>query len=379
MMALKGIKVIEMSGLAPGPLCGTILADFGATVTIVDKMVPNPFEVMSNGKRRLSVNLKKKEGIDVVRKLCNSSDVLIDTFRPGVMDKLGLGPTILLKENPRLVYARLTGYGQNSFYKNKAGHDINYVGMSGILSLLSKNKQPPSPPLNLLSDFAGGGTLCALGIITALFERTKSGKGQVIDLSMTEGAAYVGTWLFKSRNLPIWSNEPGTGALDGGLNAYGAYKTKDGKFMAVGALEPQFYSALLEGLKLSEDEYPQTLNDDTIKRKFEEVFLSKTQEEWCQIFDKLDACVTPVLDIGSVDNHKYRASDESFFRDCNDLVIPEPAPKLSRSPGISSSKKSPPNPGQHTMEILKELGYTKIDIETLLKNESVFAATKSNL
>ncbi|XP_075992512.1 alpha-methylacyl-CoA racemase isoform X2 [Anticarsia gemmatalis] len=377
-MALKGIKVVEMMGLAPGPLCGTILADFGATVTVVQKMEPNPFDVMSNGKRMISVNLKSKEGVDVVKNLCASSDVLIDTFRPGVMEKLGLGPEILMKKNSRLVYARLTGYGQSGFYRNKAGHDINYVAMSGILSMLSKDKQPPQPPVNLLSDFAGGGVLCALGIILALFERTSSGKGQIVDSSMTEGAAYVGTWLFKSKKLPIWSGEPGTNAIDGGLACYTTYKTKDGKFMAVGALEPQFYTNFLKGLELSEDEYPQMGDTDSCKTKFQEIFLSKTQEEWCNIFDKIDACVTPVLDMDLVDKHKYRASDESFYRNEN-LVIPEPAPKLSRTPGVSTGNKSSPAPGQHTIEVLKEIGYTKHSIEQLIKNGSVYAMRQSNL
>ncbi|CAH0603000.1 unnamed protein product [Chrysodeixis includens] len=378
-MALKGVKVVEMMGLAPGPLCGTILADFGATVTVVQKMDPNPFDVMSNGKRMISVNLKSKEGVNVVKDLCSASDVVIDTFRPGVMEKLGLGPELLIKQNPRLIYARLTGYGQNGFYKNKAGHDINYVGMSGVLSLLGRNKQPPNPPLNILSDFAGGGVLCALGIAMALFERTQSGKGQVIDTSMTEGAAYIGKWLFKSRNLPIWGGEPGTNALDGGLACYQTYKTKDNKFMAVGALEPQFYSSFLKGLELSEDDYSQVGNTEQSKQKFQEIFLTKTQDEWCQIFQNLDACVTPVLELDSVDTHKYRASDSSYHRDANNMVVPEPAPRLVRTPGVSTAHKPLPEPGQHTIEILMELGYKKADIEELIKKDHVYAKRKSNL
>ncbi|KAI8435732.1 hypothetical protein MSG28_003974 [Choristoneura fumiferana] len=190
-MALKGIKVVEMLGLAPGPLCGTILADFGASVTVVQKILQSPFDVMSNGKRMLSVDLKSKEGVYIIRKLCSSSDILLDTFRPGVMEKLGLGPEILLRENSGLIYARLSGYGQTGFYKSKAGHDINYVAMSGILSALSNQGAPPSPPVNLIADFAGGSFMCALGILLALYERTKSGKGQIVDASMTEGAAYL--------------------------------------------------------------------------------------------------------------------------------------------------------------------------------------------
>ncbi|XP_064292169.1 alpha-methylacyl-CoA racemase isoform X2 [Plodia interpunctella] len=245
-MALKGIRVIEMMGLAPGPLCGSILADFGAAVTVIQKIQPSPFDVMSNGKRMISVNLKSSEGISIVKKMCCNSDVFLDTFRPGVLEKIGLGPDILLNENPRLIYARLTGYGQDGYLKDKAGHDINYVAMSGILSLLRSKDRAPSPPLNLLADFAGGGVLCSLGIILALFERTKSGKGQIVDASMTDGLAYISSWIFRSRKLPIWSGEPGTNALDGGMPFYKTYKTKDNKFMAVGALEPQFYSEFLK-------------------------------------------------------------------------------------------------------------------------------------
>ncbi|PZC77237.1 hypothetical protein B5X24_HaOG203554 [Helicoverpa armigera] len=378
-MALKGIRVVEMMGLAPGPLCGTILADFGASVTVVQKMNPSPFDVMSNGKRMISLNLKTEEGVNVLKKLCATSDVLLDTFRPGVMEKLGLGPELVMKENSRLIYARLSGYGQNGFYKNSAGHDINYVAMSGILSLLSKKGEPPTPPLNLLSDFAGGGVLCALGIVMALFERTKSGQGQIIDTSMTEGAAYVGKWLFKSRQLPIWSGEPGTNPLDGGFACYQTYRTKDDKFMAVGALEPQFYSNFLKGLQLPEEEFDQVGNNEHCKNKFQEIFLQKTQEEWCEIFKDIDACVTPVLDIDTVDKHKYRVSDSSFHRDSNDMVVPEPAPRMSRTPGISSAHKPLPKPGHHTIEILNELGYSKLDIENLLQNGHVYAIIKSNL
>lgn len=332
---------------------------------------------MSNGKKMLSLNLKTKEGVDVFKKLCASSDVLIDTFRPGVMEKLGLSPNLLLKENSRLIYARLTGFGQTGYYKAKAGHDINYVAMSGILSILGKNNEPPRPPINLLADFAGGSLVSALGILMALFERSVSGKGQEIDCSMTAGLAYLTTWIYKSRNLPIWSGEPGTNALDGGLPCYRTYKTKDGKFMAVGALEPQFYSNFLKALQLPESEYSQM--DSQCKHKFEEIFLTKTQDEWCQIFDNADACVTPVLNLDSIDKYKYYSKDQSFFRDSNNSIVPEVAPKLSRTPGESTSRKQLPAAGQHTIEILKELGYKNNTIKELIDNGHVYAPPKSHI
>ncbi|KAJ2953767.1 hypothetical protein O0L34_g1394 [Tuta absoluta] len=366
-------------GLAPGPFCGSILADFGASVTVVQKLDASPFDVMSHGKRMISVNLKTEQGIKIIRKLCAQSDILLDTFRPGVLEKLGLGPEILLEDNSRLIYARLTGYGQSGSFKLKAGHDINYVSMSGVLSSLGSKNEPPKPPINILADFGGGSVMCALGIVLALFERTKSGKGQVIDASMTEGAAYLATWLFKSKKLPIWSGEAGTNALDGGYACYRTYKTKDDKFMAVGALEPQFYSQFLIGIGLPEDEYPQFGDTKTCMKKFEEVFLTKTQQEWCNIFEHLDACVTPVLDMASVDKHDCNKSRNTFFRNEDNLVVPEPAPKLLRTPGISSSHQPLPKPGQHTIEILKELGFTTTEIDKFLVERHVHANIKSSL
>lgn len=336
-----------------------------------------PFDLLSNGKRVISVNLKSKEGIDIVKKLCISSDVLLDTFRPGVLEKLGLGPEILTKDNQGLIYARLTGYGQTGIFKERAGHDINYVAMSGILSLLSRKKEPPVPPINLLADFAGGSVLCSLGIMLALYERTKSGKGQIIDSAMTEGIAYIATWLFKSQKL-LWLGEPGTNLLDGGFPFYGSYKTKDGKFMAVGALEPQFYQNLLKGLELPLEQYAQ-IDVEVCRKKFEEVFLTKTQWEWCQIFENLDACVTPVLDIDNIDEHEYHKAKKSFYRDSNNIILPEPSPVLSRTPGKSIGKEPQIRKGQHTIHVLKDLGYSDNQIKDLISKGCVYSNTKSNL
>lgn len=340
-------------------------------------MDPVSLDVMSHGKRMLSINLKTKEGVKLVKKLSDSSDVFLDPFRPGVMEMLGLGPENLLKSNPQLIYARLTGYGQTGAYKFKGGHDINYVATSGVLSILRKQGQPPCPPVNLLADFGGGGLMCAFGIVLALFERMKSGKGQIIDASMTEGTAYLSTWLFKSRNSGLWSGEPGTNLLDGGLACYGTYETKDGKFMAVGAIEPQFYSNFLKGLQLSEDEYGQFNFEHN--KKFKEIFLTKTQDEWCQVFDNLDACVTPVVDMNFADKNPCNSTRNSFYRNNENLIVPEPAPKLSRTPGKSSGRNSLPQPGQHTLEILQEMGCDNDHINELVKNKIVYACLKSNL
>ena len=333
---------------------------------------------MCNGKRNISLNLKCKDGIEIFKKLCATSDVLIDTYRPGVLEKYGLGPEVLLKENKRLIYARLTGYGQHGLYKNKAGHEINYIAMSGLLAMFSKNNKPLQPPISLVADFAGGSVLCALGILLALSARTKTGVGQIVDASMTEGAAYVASWLYKSRNLPILSDKPGTNILDGGAPFYATYKTKDNKFVAVGALEPKFYQNLLKGLDLSEDVYTQAETQLCMK-KFTQVFLTKSQDEWCSIFKDLDACVTPVLDTEMAYTHECNSSRKSFYIDSENIIVPEPAPKLSATPGSSSGKKMLPEGGQHTIDILLELGYSIQNIKKLVKNNIVYTSNKSKL
>ncbi|NXS20616.1 AMACR racemase, partial [Mystacornis crossleyi] len=248
-MALSGVRVLELAGLAPAPLCGMILADFGAQVVRVDRLSQYTVatDVQARGKRSLSLNLKRPQGAAALRRLCGGADVLIEPFRHGVMEKLGLGPDVLLRENPRLIYARLTGFGQTGKYAKSAGHDINYLALSGVLSKLGRKNENPCAPLNILADFAGGGVMCAMGIVIALFERARSGRGQVIDASMVEGVAYLSSFLWKSQNLGLWSQPQGENMIDGGAPFYETYRTSDGKFMAVGALEPQFYEQLIKG------------------------------------------------------------------------------------------------------------------------------------
>ncbi|KAL8204005.1 UNVERIFIED_CONTAM: hypothetical protein K2H54_066037 [Gekko kuhli] len=246
-MALRGTQVLELAGLAPVPFCGQILADFGAQVVRVDRFrsAAIKVDVQGRGKRSLALDLKQPRGAETLARLCHKADVLIEPFRPGVMENLNLGPDVLLKNNPRLIYARLTGFGSSGAYSKMAGHDINYLAVSGVLSRLGRKDENPYAPVNLLADFAGGSVMCALGIIIALYERSKSGKGQVIDASMVEGAAYLSSFLWKSQNLGLWNRPRGENLLDSGAPFYETYKTSDGKFMAVGALEPQFYKQLI--------------------------------------------------------------------------------------------------------------------------------------
>ncbi|XP_034474422.1 alpha-methylacyl-CoA racemase [Drosophila innubila] len=334
-MPLKGIKVLEFVGLAPGPLCGKILADFGASVTRIDKMLDNPLDVLYHGKSTLAVNLKKAEGQRIVRQLASKYDVIVEPFRPGVMEKLNLGPEELCAENPRLIYARLTGFGQHGRLAPRAGHDLNYVAISGVLSMLGRQNQNPTAPINFLADFAGGSVICALGICLALLERHRSGRGQVVDAAMVDGAAYVASWLFMSRHLSIWgeSQQRGANVLDGGAYFYDTYKTKDGLYLSVAALEPQFFELIKERLQLPQELSQYGAGNQVLGRQLlTDAFLTKTQAEWSSIFEDVDACVYPVVDWQKVQEHDHNATRKSFEK-VGDSFAPRPAPRLSRTPG----------------------------------------------
>ncbi|NXN31930.1 AMACR racemase, partial [Nycticryphes semicollaris] len=374
-MPLSGVRVLELAGLAPAPLCGMILADFGARVVRVDR---TPRYTVTNdrqgrGKRSLALDLKRPPGAAALRRLCCAADVLIEPFRHGVMEKLGLGPEVLLQENPRLIYARLTGFGQTGKFAKSAGHDINYLALSGVLSKMGRKDENPYAPLNLLADFAGGGVMCALGIVTALYERTKSGKGQIIDASMVEGVAYLSSFLWKSQNLGFWDRPRGENVLDSGAHYYETYKTSDGKFMAVGAIEPQFYEKLLKGLGLDSDKLPSQLSYSDwpkMKKKFASVFAQKTQAEWCSIFDDTDACVTPVLCFDDVASHQHNKQRSSFIKNDEEEISPRPAPLLSRTPAVPSLQRDP-FIGEHTEEILLEYGFSKEEIAKLCSDKVI--------
>ncbi|XP_029921989.1 alpha-methylacyl-CoA racemase [Myripristis murdjan] len=367
-MALAGVRVIELAGLAPAPFCGMILADFGAKVIRVDRTrVAMAMDTQARGKRSVAINLKTSEGVAVLRKLCVQSDVVLEPYRKGVMEKLGLGPEELLKENPRLIYARLTGYGQTGSYASTAGHDINYLAMSGLLSKLGRCGENPYAPLNLVADFAGGGLTCALGIVLALLERTVSGKGQVIDTSMVEGAAYVGSFVWKSRRIGMWDQGRGENMLDSGAPFYDTYQTSDGKYMAVGAIEPQFYRQLLQGLGLDAEDLPPQMSFSDwpeLKRIFRERFASRTQADWSKVFDGTDACVTPVLSFDQVSSHPHNQERGSFIKDSTGDESPRPAPVLSRTPAEPCLARDPII-GEHTRLVLEEYGFRSADIDQM--------------
>lgn len=373
MQPLEGIKVIEFAGLAPGPYCGMILADFGADIVIVERPQTegtiNPIPLQTNPLNRkkgyMRVNMKTTEGINIIREMIKTADVLIEPFRPGVMESLGLGPDEGRMLNPALVYARLTGWGQKGPLANRAGHDINYIGLSGALSLFRRKGEKPLPPCNLLGDFAGGGMLCALGILLALMERTKSGQGQVVDAAMVDGAAHFETIFYGLLAVQAMTLDIGTNTLDSGAHYYQTYEALDGKFVAVGAIEPKFYSQLLKGLGLD----PLSLPDQNDQAKwpemqdlFAQIFNTKTRDEWTAVFEKIDACVTPILELDEVDKHPHNRERELIIN-VNGVPQPAPAPRLSRTPAVMAKEGFECR--SRTMDILTSLGYSPDKIGTL--------------
>jgi len=369
---LSGTRVIEMAGLAPAPYAGMILADFGADVVRIDRSPtagsgPDPTrDYLARGKRSVALNMKDPAAVDVLLRMIAGADVLIEPFRPGVMEKLGVGPDVALARNARLIYARLTGWGQTGPYASMAGHDIDYIAISGALSLCGRKGDRPVPPVNLIGDFAGGGMLCALGVVLALLERSKSGKGQVVDAAMVDGAAHLSTFLFGLFHAGFWPGERGANLLDTGAPFYDTYRTSDGAFMAVGAIEPQFYARLLQGLGLEGETLPHQMDRsgwEQTHQRFAQVFASKTRQEWTRIFDGTDACVAPVLELDEAADHPHNIARETFGAGIGGSRMPSPAPRLSRTPGSISTKA--PGAGEDTETILAELGLEAAEIAAL--------------
>jgi alpha-methylacyl-CoA racemase len=374
MRPLTGIKVIEMAGLAPSPYCGMLLSDFGADVVIVDRLSKGAPEIpnimaknpLDRGKRSIRVNLKTGQGVEIVRRMIRDFDVLLEPYRPGVMEALGLGPDEAFALNPGLIYARLTGWGQEGPYASMAGHDIDYIGLSGALSLFRRKGERPLHPCNLLGDFAGGGMLCAMGILLALIERNRSGKGQVVDAAMVDGAASLSVFFFGLLANHLMTLDIGSNMLDSGAHYYQTYETADGKFMAVGAIEGRFYSELLKGLGMDASSLPHQ-NDmqrwPEMAKRFAEVFKTKTRDEWAAIFEGKDACTTPVLDLDEVDRHPHNR-ERRLIIDIDGVPQPAPAPRLSRTPGEATRAGNPR--GSDMREILTELGCPEEEIKELL-------------
>jgi alpha-methylacyl-CoA racemase len=361
---LSGVKVVEIAGIGPGPFCGMVLADLGADVVRVDRAgnvtgdylgMPSQ-DLLNRGRRSIGVDLKNPDGVEVVLDLAAEADVLIEGFRPGVAERLGIGPEACHARNPRLVYGRMTGWGQDGPYAPAAGHDINYIALAGALDPLGRQGQPPTPPINLLGDFGGGGMLLAVGVLAAVVEAQRTGRGQVVDAAMVDGSALLSTMIHSFRAMGMWQDERGTNMLDTGAHFYDVYETADGRWLSVGAIEPQFYDALLEGLGLSKEELPWQHDRSqwpALKERFAAIFKTRTRDEWCELFEGTDACVAPVLTIPEARDHPHNVA-RSTFVEIAGVPQPAPAPRFDRSP--PDVPKPPPNAGQHTDEILGELG-----------------------
>ena len=374
---LTGLKVIELQGIGPGPFCGMMLADMGAEVVRIDRAGSAGREspradVLARGRRSIAVDLKNADGVEVVLRLAESNDVLIEGFRPGVMERLGLGPDVCLERNPGLIYGRMTGWGQTGTLAQAAGHDINYISLTAALHSIGEKGRRPAPPLNLVGDFGGGGMLLAFGVVAALFERGRSGKGQVVDAAMTDGSALLMNGVFGMMNTEMWLSERGSNLLDGGAHFYGTYETKDGKYVSVGSIEPQFYALLLEKSGLGEQDGLAAQMDrqewPAMQRRLEAIFRTRTRDEWDEIMLGTDICYAPVLDFRDAIAHPHNTS-RSTFVEKDGIHQAAPAPRFSRT-----APQTPPAaavPGAHSDEILSSFGFGEAEIASLRDSGAV--------
>lgn len=339
---LHGVKIVEMSNIGPGPFCAMLLADLGADVIRVSRQtttdlgfdVEPKFDLVNRNKQAVAVDLKRSEGVALVKDLIASADMLIEGFRPGAMERLGLGPDVCHEINARLVYGRLTGWGQNGPMAQMAGHDINYISMTGALAAIGQQGGPPVVPLNLVGDFAGGSLFLAMGLLAALIESRQSGQGQVIDAAMVDGVANLMAMHLGYRQAGMWHNRRGSNMVDGGSPYYATYETSDGKYMAVGAVEQRFYKLMIQGLGLSLEALPGQ-NDQSrwpdLRAAIAAAFKTRTRAEWTSVFANSDACVTPVLDIDECLSHPAM-TERDVFASHDGVVGPNPAPRFSRTP-----------------------------------------------
>jgi len=368
---LEGIRVLEMAGIGPGPFCGMLLSDLGAEVTRVDRVspgggLPAPLgELSGRGRRSIAVDLKQPGGVAIVLDLVAKSDVFIEGFRPGVAERLGLGPEVCRERNPRLVYGRITGWGQDGPLAARAGHDINYVGLSGALHAIGRAGERPVPPLNLVADYGGGAMFLAVGLLAALVERGHSGRGQVVDAAMVDGAALLTSPMYQLLASGMWADRRGSNILDGAAPFYDTYETADGRYLAVGPIEPQFYRELVAGLDLDPAELPAQLDPSTwgeVKEVFAARFRTRTRDEWEVTFAQSDACVTPVLSMTEAPQHPHNVA-RGVFVEIDGVVQPGPVPRFSRT--TSDIPGPPVPPGKDTDRVLSDLGLGVSDIADL--------------
>ena len=370
---LAGIRVLEFEAIGPAPFCNMMLADMGADVLLIDRVEDARlgfgrerwYDVMFRGRRSVTLDLKHRDGIAAALLLSDKADAVIEGFRPGVMERLGLGPDVLLARNPKLVYGRMTGWGQQGPLAPRAGHDIDYIALSGALHAIGRSGGAPVPPLNLVGDFGGGGMLLAFGVACALFEAQRTGAGQVVDAAMIDGASLLTTMFWGMQAAAQWSDSRGANVLDSGAPWYDTYETKDAKFVAIGAIEPKFYAEFLERLGLGNEALPDQ-NDRAqwplLRERFADVFRSRTRDEWCRAFDGSDACFAPVLTFREAAVHPHAVARGAHVA-LGDVQQPAPAPRFSRTPG--AARCAPPRRGAHGREALEDWTFSDAQIKHL--------------
>ncbi len=370
---LTGIRVLELEAIGPAPFCGMLLADMGADVLLVDRPSDPGLgiererwsDVMLRGRRSVTLDLKAPGGVDALLELAQRADAFLEGFRPGVLERLGLAPDVLLARNPRLVIGRMTGWGQDGPLAPRAGHDIDYIARSGVLHAIGRMGEAPVPPLNLVGDFGGGGMLLGFGVACALLEARSSGRGQVVDAAMIEGASLLTTMFWGMRAAGTWSDARGTNLLDGGAPWYDSYATADGRFVAIGALEPKFYAELLTRLGLAGEDLPAQHDRagwPVLRARFAEMFRSRSRDAWCAAFEGSDACFAPVLDFDGARKDAHNVARENFV-DVGGVTQPAPAPRFSRTPGTVSAP--PPERGAGGGKALMDWGFAPAETRAL--------------
>lgn len=376
---LDGVTIIELAGIGPGPFCGMMLSDMGADVIRIDRASavrsakPDrpPPDVLARGRRSLAVDLKNPDGVETVLKLVERVDGLIEGFRPGVTERLGLGPDVCLDRNPKLVYGRMTGWGQDGPYADAAGHDINYIALAGALEPLGRKGQPPTPPINLLGDFGGGGMLLAFGMVCAMLEAGRSGSGQVVDAAMVDGSAVLINFLWGLKAAGMWGPERGTNLLDTGAPFYDVYECADGTYVSIGSLEPQFYAELMRLAELDEETFGDQNNPakwPLMKERIAEVFKAKTRSEWCEIMEHTDVCFAPVLSMEEATRHPHNVARNTFIDNAG-MTQAGPAPRFSRTEASVAGPAA--HAGEHTDEVLSDFGFDADDVAALRASGAV--------
>src|ERR1700736_1306781 len=379
MGVLSGYRVIELAGIGPGPMCAMLLSDMGADVLRIDRTadaglgiaMDTKYALLNRGRRSVALDLKKPEAIEALLKLVEKADGLIEGFRPGVTERLGLGPDICLKRNPRLVYGRMTGWGQEGPMALAAGHDINYIALTGALHSIGRRGEAPVPPLNLVGDFGGGGVYLALGVVAGMLEAQKAGKGEVVDVAMIDGAASLMAAIYGLRGAGVWNDNRGDNILDTGAHYYNVYETRDGKYISIGSIEGKFYAELLRLTGLEGEKLPRQ-NDrrqwPALQERLKAVFKTKTRDQWCAIMEGSEVCFAPVLNMLEAPQHPHNRHRETFV-EVDGVVQPAPAPRFSRTP--SKIQRPPARPGEHTEEGLREWGFNASELERLRSSGAI--------